>query len=1228
MGKPSLGQLMTQVSQGRRRGTPAGRKGPARPLAVERLEDRCLLSTLQAISLPPANQPPSDTAFGASTFPSVSADGRYVAFQSSAPNLVPGQTGGPGTNVFLLDRTTAAVTLVSHLPNAPTTAPYNVDINLRPPLISRDGRYVVYQTFDDAIVGQTTFYNIVVVYDRTTGQNTLVSHNNTSATAPIVSQSLLDAISPDGRYIVFETQDNNVVPNEVGNGSENLYLYDQNTQTTSLITHVDGQTDVAEGFLANPFERNVSVADNGTVAFVDTDKGGKLITGATGVSSPNVYLYFPAPQVNNLISTVAGSPQAAAGNCGPPVINEAGSRVVYVSSAPNLVPNQATAGFDNVFSYTNSGTTLISGASGSTTAGGNGNSGTVDLSTSALAVSADGRYVAFVSQATDLVPGQGGAAGNVFRYDAQSGALTLLSGANGSATAGAGGDATLQPPGTQTNVFNLITQSTDTDVLSVSDDGSVAFVSQATDLVPGQAGPAGNDNIFLYSQASGQTALVTGARGSATVTASGSSVFPVLSGDGSVLVFHSLAPDLVPGIFDGNGVSDVFTYRTADQTLGVASLAAFQNLPPGDSFSTSVSADGTYTVFTSTAANLVPNQATANSGQNVFLYDQQTAAITLVNHVPGLANTTGDGGIPFTFGQRPLRTELPVISADGSTIAFVSTDDNLVPGEPQATGFSFQDSVYLYDVPSGTVRLVNHAAGNDAVPILFAQEPAVSKDGRYVAYLLGFSPVGSAGDEGAVALYDSVLDTTTLITPLDSTNHGTATEPSISDDGRFVSYLNQGNVYVFDRTTGQSTLVSHDAASPSTPANGASSAPVISHDGSAIAFASAATDLVSNQVPSAFTNVFVYQNDGSGTVSLVSSANGGNGVVGGNGNSDSPAIDADGSYIAYRSDATNLVNGQVSGSNIYEYNNTPAGFRTLVSHVAGDPGTAAGGASEPVIDDDGHLVSYVSTAGNLIPGQSGPAGVKNVFVWLRPTDANILASGQDGSPTVTGNADSDFPLLTRDSFPGFSSKATNLQHGVGGSSVAYINTLVAVSLSPDTVALGSPAGSVVGSLSVTSLLAGQYLPPVYTLPPAEASNALFALGAAAGGAAPLLTEFPASTPQTYQVRVHVNVGFGDDPVVLLVYAAGSSGGGGGGGITARLVFDRVGRRKKTRKLVVQVFDADTGAAKGQFLSPFQPPAYRAVRVSVVEGTGAGVPDEVVVTARKGKKTVRATYPQV
>jgi hypothetical protein len=78
------------------------------------------------------------------------------------------------------------------------------------------------------------------------------------------------------------------------------------------------------------------------------------------------------------------------------------------------------------------------------------------------------------------------------------------------------------------------------------------------------------------------------------------------------------------------------------------------------------------------------------------------------------------------------------------------------------------------------------------------------------------------------------------------------------------------------------------------------------------------------------------------------------------------------------------------------------------------------------------------------------------------------------------------------------------------------------------------------------------------------------------------------------------------------------------GITMQLVTVKVGKKK--RRLVIEVFFADTGAKKGEFTSPFQKPGFKNIQVSVRDSNGDGVPDQIVVTARKGKKTVTTSFP--
>jgi hypothetical protein len=1216
MANLSLRSLLKQLLPVRRGGAEGGRPGgkPGRTkaaagrLAVEQLEERCLLSTLQAISLPPANQPPSDTAAGASLLPAVSGDGRYVAFQSTAVNLVPGQMGGFGDNIFLLDRGSGTTTLVSHVAGNATVTPDLLHLSSFAPSISKDGRYVLYTTDAPQILGLSsqgsTFARNVVVYDRTTGQNTLVSHASNAPLTPADGRSIAAAISGDGRFLAFESMATDLVSGQVTttfSDDTHIFLYDQQTQTMSLVDHRVGQPSVT-AFGTSSF--GISVADDGTVAYVDY--AGDLIADFTANSPafPNVYLYNPATQTNLLVSHVSGQPTAGAGLSYQPVISGDASTVVYVSQGPNLVAGETNPdGILNIFRYERSTGTnqLVSAAAGTTTMTGNDSSGS--LGGNVIAISRNGQFVAFVSSASNLIPGQSGEISNVFLYDASGPGLTLVSGASGSSQVGSG--AAVEQVYDDFGAFTA----PNGPPVSMSDDGSsIAYLSRARNIVPGQTGLSGTVNVFLYDRLLGNTTLVSADGGSGTATGIADCAFPVLTRDGSLLAFTSLANNLVSGVFDANGVADVLTYQTASPVHALVSRAAFTVEFAGQSYAMSTSADGQFTVFTSTASNLVPNQVTANGGENIFLYDKVSGTTSLVNHIPGFPSTTGNYGLGFAANLQPIRTRppavfQPVISANGNYIAFVSADTNLAP---PASGIG--------NVNGANVYLYNRSTGQNTMLSFDDDSPTINADGRYVAY--GF---------GTINLYDSFQDTTTIVYGSPPGTAG-AQNPVLSDDGRFVIYENQNNVSVFDRDSGTRTLVSHTFDSSLNAANGTSGAAVVSHDGSTIAFTSAATNLVNGQTATSFTNVFLYRNDGSGAVSLASGVNG-SATLPGNGNSDSPAIGLDGSYVAYRSDATNLVSGQISGSNIYEFN-TQANTQTLVSHRAGAPTTAvAGDSSQPVIDDDGHLISYVSTADNLIPGQSGLTGIKNVFIWLRQTDANILASGQDGSPTVTGNADSDFPLLTRHSFPGFSSKATNLVHGVGGGSVAYLNTLVQLKLSANVIVDGSVPGSLVGLLSVTSLLAGQYLPPVYRL--ASASQASFALAASVGNAG-LLTRFLASYAgqSSYLVTIHVDIGFGDNTALFQVYVAAPSGVAPPlvRPITAYLVAVKVGKKKKTTRLMVKVSYADTGAEKETFTSPYQKPVYQGIQVSVRDSNGDGVADQVVLTARKGKRKASRIFP--
>jgi Tol biopolymer transport system component len=1208
--------------------------------------------------------PPSDSAGGASQA-MTSADGRFTVYTSTAPNLVPGQAAtAVASNVFLYDRQAGTTTLVSHTAASATTG---ADGSSQNPQISSDGHFIVYEsTADDLVAGQAGPHgqDNVFLYDATTGRNTLVSHEagspSTAANGSSTTQDTTgfgsggSSAQPSGQFLLFSSYATDLVSGQAGPGALNLFLYDTGTGAITLVSH-DAVSPVTG---ANAATRAADLTPDGS-AVVYQSYASDLVPGQTGGNTSNIFLYDRGTGTSQLISgTLVGpgnSPTAGAGSSFQPLINADGHMISYLSGASDLVAGQTASaappgggnGFSNVFRYdTHLGTTtLVSGVNGSA-------SETSDAPATEAVVSSDGSTIAFLSEADDLVPGQVPSRGNnVFVYSTATGALTLASHAAGAPLTSAGfvvfpqsffpgaNDSYTWDVETQGGFVVLPVAGSAFGDVSVSADGRfVSYQSGADNLVTGQL-PGLADNVFLYDGLSGQNTLVSHVDGSAATRGDHDSLSSRVSADGSTVVFLSLATDLDPGVSVADGGQNLFTYDlAAGAGPTLASRSAFQ--ATATTVVVGTSADGRFVLFTSNAPAVVPGQVNGNADQNVFLFDRDTGTTTLVSHAAGSPTTTGDFGSPSTLAGG-LLAAAPVISADGNWVAFFSAADDLAPAMKHAHTRRL-NRLFLFNRLTGAIGLVSSGDAGASTPVL-------SADGRFLAYasrstdlVSGFTapqpdvPGGSLALVSNVYLYDTTTGTTTLVSHAAGSTQVGGENPSfapvISDDGRFVAYQSEAtalvaggtisptdNVYLFDHTTGSNSLVSHTASSTTTSAAGASTTPAFSADGSAVAFVSPATDLVPGQQSTPFTNVFVYSVAG-GTVSLASGVNGSPTSPAG-GFSDSLVVSVDGSAVAFRSGAPDLVAGQVNtpgtASNVFLFNRQ-AGAVTLLSHAADSATTtAAGDSSAPAIDGAGDLVVYLSTATNLVPGQQG-GGVNNIFLYSGPLGENALLSGQGGSPVTAGSRAVFLPLISRDPVAVFNAFA-----GGGGTSVGFINRLVELVLSSSAVADGSQPGTVVGTVSVVSALVGQFLPPVYRLPAAEADNASFGLGATAQAQVPLVIEVPANAAAraSYQVVVHVNIGLGDDATVFTV----SVGPRGNGGITAGLVSVKTGKKKKAR-LMVQVFSAATGALLEQFLSPFQKPAFKNIEVRTADSNGDGVADEVVVSARKGRKTVTATFP--
>ncbi len=188
-------------------------------------------------------------------------NGRYGVFASLADNLVPGQASAPGRQVFLYDRVTGTVQLVSHVPGSATT-PGNDQIgNTVTPQISADGKWVIYSSEATDLVSSQVDGNgglDVFLWSRENDITTLVSHRAGAATTAgdLLSQAPPGqlSVSDDGRFAVFSSGATNLVAGQGANGFEQVYLHDRTTGAIVLVSHA------ASGLLQSGGERSTYFA--------------------------------------------------------------------------------------------------------------------------------------------------------------------------------------------------------------------------------------------------------------------------------------------------------------------------------------------------------------------------------------------------------------------------------------------------------------------------------------------------------------------------------------------------------------------------------------------------------------------------------------------------------------------------------------------------------------------------------------------------------------------------------------------------------------------------------------------------------------------------------------------------------------------------------------------------------------------------------------------------------
>lgn len=395
--------------------------------------------------------------------PAINADGRRVAFESLATNLGPGVTNGK-SQVYLHDRQTGQTICVSLAPNG---SQGNNDSDTA--AISGNGQFVAFHSVASNLVpGGTSGVKQVFVRDCTAGTTTLVS------VTPLGNEgngvSLNPTINADGRYVAFNSGATDLVPG-ITNGKSQVFVYDTGTkQMVCASLGTDGSQGDGDSYIAYISGDGTCTAFISTAGNLGTVSGGQQLVYVRDLGAGKTTCVSVAPD-----GTPANAP------CGASSISDDGRFVGFDSNASNLVLGD-TNGYQDCFVRDRQTRTTTRVSVSSSGAQGNYNSDSPQLS-------ADGRFVVFESDASNMVSGDSNAQTDVFLRDLQSGQTTRVS---------------VSASGGQLNDFSWVGLS------SISRDGSViAFHTDSINVVPGIGA---NNPGHVYVRDLGSTVVTNGSQ--------------------------------------------------------------------------------------------------------------------------------------------------------------------------------------------------------------------------------------------------------------------------------------------------------------------------------------------------------------------------------------------------------------------------------------------------------------------------------------------------------------------------------------------------------------------------------------------------------------------------------------------------------------------------------------------------------------------------------------------
>jgi Tol biopolymer transport system component len=902
---------------------------------------------------------PLGTGDGASSGPILSRDGKLVAFTSAAGNLTTndlsgGKLGG-FLDVFAREVQGGAPRLISVTPAGNTGG--NGDSVLTG--LSRDGGRILFESIaTDLVAGDRNGTRDVYVRDLASGV-TLLASVNAAGNGSGNGESANASITPDGRFVVFESHASDLVPGD-NNGARDVFVRDLTAGTTLLVSQATSGTGPGDGASDSPV-----ISEDGRVVMFSSAVSS--LTNADTNKLADLFIRdLPAGTTLNLTGnlrafTTAGSEsyQFALSANGRYAVFRAGDGSTRVRNADNGVIfwRDLQAATNVVVAEVNA--SLLPG----------------DLE--ALDISADGGYVLY------------GLSGSIWRWNAR--------------------DQMVEAVATDGLSFNPV---------MTPDARWLAYFGPVANGDP--AAPIGDLQIFLRDLNTNIVRVVT-ARADGSLSGGNEIAVPSLSDDGRFVAFESA--DVRLAASDVNRTYDAFVRDVeAGATLLASSALPGNTSVTGDGASrfepAAVSANGRWLLYASTVETLVANDT--NGFADIFLFDRDRGSNILVS-----VNREGTGSANGN-------SSAAILSANGQVAGFFSTASNLT-GDKTNNVTDF----YIRDLARGVTRRI-------IPPEVFGARtegivsPVLSGDGRYLACIrlnrlfrldlltgiatnllqAGASAPFTLSDDGRwIAVSASVVQQQLVDAATGTTTRlASVTPPSAVDSFRFAggggallySFV-QSNSYqlvAVDLADFRSETVSlNHAGQPQQSFYKPDQS--VSADGNFVAFLSADDQLTAGDT-NQLRDVFVRDRRAGKTMLVSVNAAG---TASGNGLSDNPSISADGRHVLFRSEATDLVAGElVTAASIFVRDLQTSVTRLVSRNYAGTGGSNLR-VGPPTLSADGSTTYFASFADDLAPGD-GNTQQDIFFVRLGTGATGTTDSDGDGLPDEWERQ--HFGALTRD----------------------------------------------------------------------------------------------------------------------------------------------------------------------------------------------------------------------